>query len=268
MIKKISKKFLSPTEAVIFGKDFGMLWKYGVCRGALVGLTVLLAVFLPLVYFAAISAIPQDTQSNILQKLIPGSLNTLGYRQEFFYILLNMVLPMFFVLIPILSASLPASVFFIGEKEQGTAVTLLCTPCTAKEVFKSKFACATLNSWGITILAFICMAIIASVGNIYFAAPFFVSPAWIIEIFLLSPVLSALTVLLTYLLSGKYIYVVEAVMTCGYIAVPFLLMFIGQFAGLYRIGGQVLLGIAIAIAVADVFLYRYAVKIITAEKLI
>lgn len=269
MFDKIGKALLSPLEIILFGKDFGMLWKYGVCRVALVGLTVLLAVFLPLVYFAAITAVPIEPEAAAaLEKLIPQHLLGLKDNQGYYYIFLNMILPMFFVLIPILSAALPASVFFLGEKEQGTALTLLSAPCSPRQFFKAKVVCATVNSWVITVVAFIFMAIFVSVSNMYFSVPFFVSPAWLVEIFLLAPALSAFTVLITYLFSGKYIYIVEGVMTCGYVAVPFILLFIGQFTGLYRIGALFMVLVSVCIVVADLLLYRLAVKKISADKLI
>lgn len=269
-MKQYIKKLITPSEAVIFGKDFGYLWKYGISRSILVGLTVLLAVLLPLMYIATIIAVPGEQSSGIanISRLIPDQYAGLNYQQELYYILISMICPLFFVLIPILGAAIPAALFFVGEKEQGTATSLLCTACTPQQVFRAKCTCAVVNSLVMTLVAFFCTIIIASIGSVYFQVPFFIDFTWVVSIFLLAPALSVFSALLIYRLSGKFRYTIEAVMTCGYVAMPLILLYVGQFAGLYSISGLVMQLIAIIVFMGDFILYNTAVKKLTAEKLI
>ena len=71
-----------------------------------------------------------------------------GVERQILNLLLNYVLPLFFLIIPVMTASVMASASFVGGQEKHTLETLLYGPLSLRQVFRAKVLAAFTLSMG------------------------------------------------------------------------------------------------------------------------
>ena len=71
-------------------------------------------------------------------ELLPQGSRTGGVEMAVTGLILNYILPVFFLMIPIMTASIMAASSFVGEKEKHTLETLLYCPLYSGSVVKTK----------------------------------------------------------------------------------------------------------------------------------
>lgn len=253
-------KILSQTEAVL-KKDLLELWSVKAVRYTLLALPLFFAVLFPVAYLGMTYIAPYEEISGIsrLFAVIPDSV---GYtmRQGLFYLAVNMVCPMFFLMIPLISSLAAASCCFVGEKERGTQDSLLLSPMETVAIFKAKAFCGISLSAISTAVSLAALVIVVGVGNALLEMPFFFNWDWLVLVLVLTPAVMVFGVVYMALVSGGSKNFLESLQASGYVILPGILITLCQFAGLFTLNAVVLLLIGGLLAVTDVILWVVAVR--------
>lgn len=262
-------KFISLTEQAVVKKDFSEVWNSKMVRSTMLIVPLLMVIILPVMFLVVIYNMPLNQINGIdqMMKLLPKEAQGLNVRQSMFYLMTNLICPMFFLMIPLMSASVSAACSFVGEKERGTLETLVLTPLSLKQIFKAKVTGCIVLSAITTAVSFVAFAIVISVGDILLGMQFFLNWNWLVLLFLLAPAITVFGVIFMVLVSGKSKNYMESIQTSGYIVLPVVLIFVGQLTGLFQLSALTLLFISIGVALADIPLGIIASKSFTPEKL-
>lgn len=261
---------LSLAEKAIIKKDCGEVWHAKMARGTLIALPLLLTVLLPIFYTVIICIIPPDEVEglDVILAQLPAGFQNMDIRQICFYMLSNILSPMFFLMVPLMVSTVSAASSFVGERERGTLQSLLLTPISAKKLFRAKVLGCVLLSFLATLISFVLFAIVMAVGAVILQTPFFLNWNWAVLLVLLSPALTFFGVMFMVLISGRSKSYIEAFQSSGYIVLPVILLFVGQFTGLFQINVLILLLISVCVIVLDLVLFHFLSRSFTPEKLL
>lgn len=263
-------KFISLAEQAIVKKDFREIWNTKMARSTLILVPTVMVIILPVMFLMMVFFIPPDQMNGVdqMMKLLPPDAKGFSPQQAMFYVLTDLLCPMFFLMIPLMNSTVSASCSFVGEKERSTIETLLLTPLTVKQIFKAKvFGCIIL-SFISSLISFVVFTIVISTGDILLKLPFFFNWNWFVLIVLLAPAFTVLGVIFMVLISGRSKSYMESIQTSSYIVLPVVLLFIGQFTGLFQLNALILLVISVCVFIADFILMIVASRSFTPEKLL
>lgn len=100
---------------------------------------IVLTIALPSIFVFVISFAP-DAASDFqkLLDMLPAPDGEYSQQQQIFSLILNQIMPSFFLIIPIMTSSVMAASSFVGEKEKHTLETLLYSPLSLGRLFQSK----------------------------------------------------------------------------------------------------------------------------------
>lgn len=264
-------KLLSEPELAVVKKDFNEVWHLRSVRGTLIAVPLCMVVALPLLYFLMILYAPADQLNgveNMMKLLPPELLGFFNLKQSMFYLMVNVVCPMFFLMIPLMASTTSAAASFVGEKERGTIETLLLTPLSARSLLKAKVAGCVAISFVITGISFLLFAIVVSIGNLILKMPFFLNWSWLALVLVLSPAVTVFGVIFMVLVSGRSKSYLESMQLSGYVVLPLVLVLIGQFTGLIYLSALAVLLGGVLLAVADILLLFVAGRKFSAELLL
>ncbi len=263
-------KFISSAEQAIVKKDFGEVWNTKMARNTLIALPVILMVVLPVMYLVLIFFIPTD-QINGLDKMmlmLPKEAQGFNVQQSMFYLMTNLLCPMFFIMIPLMNSTVSAACSFVGEKERSTIETLLLTPLSVKQIFRAKVLGCVILSAISTAISFVIFTIVISTGDILLKMPFFLNWNWLVLLLLLAPAVTVFGVIFMVMISGRSKSYMESFQASSYIVLPFVLLFVGQFTGLFQLNALILLFISLGLIAVDLILLLFATRSFTPEKLL
>lgn len=263
-------KLISLAEKAIVKKDFSEVWDTKMARGTIIALPVILVVALPVLYLVMIYFIPTSQMNGIdqMMKLLPKELSAFSVQQSMFYLMTNLLCPMFFLMIPLMSSTVTAACSFVGEKERSTIETLLLTPMSVKQIFRAKVLGCIVLSAITTGISFVIFTIVISTGDILLGMPFFFNWNWFVLVFLLSPATTVFGVIFMVIISGRSKSYMESIQTSGYVVLPVVLLFLGQFTGLFRLNALILLAVSAGVLIVDGILFNIASRAFTPEKLL
>ncbi|WP_053363653.1 ABC transporter permease subunit [Bacillus sp. FJAT-27251] len=182
-------------------------------------------------------------------------------EQQLVYIFVNYLLPSFFLLVPIITASVVAANSFVGEKERRTLESLLFSPIPVKTLFISKTLASFIPSFLVSILSFIlCGFVINLLGYQLFGEMIFPTANWLVLITCLSPMVTLLTVLLNIFISARVKTFQEAQNIGGLIILPVIAMIAGQAGGLFIVGPLVMFLLSAAVLAINLVLLQRITK--------
>jgi Zn-dependent protease with chaperone function len=144
----------------------------------------------------------------------------------------------------------------------------LLTPLSLKQIFKAKVLGCVFLSAVTTAISFAAFTVVISVGDILLGMPFFLNWNWLVLILLLSPGVTVFGVIFMVLISGRSKSYTESVQTSGYLVLPLVLLFLGQFTGLFQLNALILLLVSLCVVAADVPLWMVAARSFRPEKLL
>jgi len=181
----------------------------------------------------------------ILAKMPGGMLQEMaGYtvgQKVIVFALVYMLMP-FFLMIPLMAASMLAADSFAGEKERKTLEALLYTPTTDRELLIAKMLSGWLASIAVALVGFMIYAI-----NVNAAAwsqmhrIFFPNALWLLLIIWVVPALSGLGVSLMVVVSARAQGFQDANQMAGLVVLPIVALFYAQVAGAIFINTGLLL---------------------------
>lgn len=180
----------------------------------------------------------------------------------------NMMFPMFFLMIPLMVSSVSAATSFVGERERGTLETLILTPMSLQQIFRAKVLGCILLSAIITSISFFAFSIVITVGDIILQMPFFLNWNWLVLILFFAPAVTVFGVVFMVLVSAKSKSYIESVQTSGYIILPLLFLFLGEFTGLFLLNAIHFLIISAVIIALDAVIWGFAARSFQPEKLL
>lgn len=250
-------------------KDFKGITANRRLFSAILIVPLVLTVFLPSLFIVLIYFAPDDPDFQSLAGMLPQSLQGGSLEMTIAGLVLNYIMPLFFLMIPIMTASVMAASSFVGEKERRTLETLLYSPLSLKQIFRAKVAASFLLSMLVSFLSFFAMLVVVE-AELFFLAGGLLLPgaSWAAILLLVSPAISLIAVTLIVRRSAKAQSVEESQQGAVFLIVPVILLVTGQFSGVLLVSVWLLLGIGAVCALLAWLLLKSAMGKFTYEMLL
>ena len=242
--------------AAIIKKDMQSITSNKRMFATLLIVPIVLTIFLPSVFILTLYFVPEEGEELLqLLETLPLPLQSGSSLQSMILLMLNFILPGFFLMIPIMASSVMSAASFVGEKEKRTLETLLYCPLSLKQIFRSKVTASFLISMVVSGISFAAMLVVVEALS-YTITGGFVLPdiKWIFILVLVAPAISLIAITLIVRMSAKAQSVEDAQQGAVFLLIPVLLLLIGQFTGILLISSWLLLSIGILCAFAAVIL--------------
>jgi ABC-type Na+ efflux pump permease subunit len=189
--------------------------------------------------------------------LIEDNIDTVNLQQQATSLILNYILPLFFLLIPIMASSVMAASSFVGEKEKNTLETLLYSPLPLKAIFSAKIMASFLLSMAVSVSSFIVMMLIIQTELFFLIGAFaMLNINWLIVMLLVSPSVALLAINLIVRGSAKSQSSEESQQRSVFLILPIILLVAGQFTGIMLISAWLFLAIGAVLAAVALFMFR------------
>lgn len=251
---------------IIIRKDIKLLIQNKRFISMLLIVPFVFVVVLPSVFILSLKFLPiESVNIDGLMALLPQFSDEKDIINALLDLVMNSMLPMFFLLIPIISASVMAASSFVGEKEKHTLETLFYSPLSISQIFQAKVLASLWMSYVIAMISFIFMVVFVNLELFVIDRTFFVpSVSWLLIIFLLVPAVTLLAITFIVKTSAKSQSMEEAQQKAGALVIPIMFLAVSQFSGLFVIGplfigifGAILLGLALLLLKHSARTYTY-----------
>ena len=230
---------------------------------------LVLTIILPSIYVVAVYFAPDDPDIVKLIELLPQGSRAESLEMAVSGLIFNYILPVFFLMIPIMTASIMAASSFVGEKEKHTLETLLYCPLSVKQIFQAKVLASFLFSMLVSLISFAAMLAVLELEVFFIMGSLLVPAAgWLVILFLLAPSISLIAVTLIVRGSAKAQSVEESQQGAVFLIIPVILLAAGQFSGVMLLNVWILLGLSVVCALLAWALLQKAMGRFTYEMLL
>ena len=229
-----------------------------------------LAIVLPSMIVFVTVLVPDSTSDfQKLLEMLPVPAGEYNQEQMILGLMLNKIMPAFFLVIPVMASSVMAASSFVGEKEKHTLETLLYSPLSLKQLFQSKILAGFSVGMMFSYISFAAMMLVLEI-EMFFLTGSVIMPdlSWLIIMMFIALAISIVAIAVTVRGSAKAQTMEEAQQRAVFLIFPILALVIGQFTGIILVNSWLLLGLGIVLAVFDVLLMRGAARKFTYEKLL
>ena len=249
----------------IIKKDFRGVASNRRLFSALLIVPLALTIVLPSIFVIAIHFVPDDPDITKLLSLLPEAAQAESLELTLSGMVLNYILPVFFLMIPIMATSIMAASAFVGEKERHTLETLLYCPLTLKQIFQAKVWASFLLSMLVSLISFMVIE-----AELFFLMGRLLVPSvsWLVVMLLLSPAISLIAVTLIVRGSAKAQSVEESQQAAVFLIIPLILLIAGQFTGVLLMNVWILLGLGAVCAILAWILLQKSMGRFTYERLL
>lgn len=260
---------MNQAMTAVIKKDFKGITSNRRLFASLLIVPLALMIILPSIFVFMIHFIPDDPDVQKLLDLIPRLDPSVSIELTVTGLILNYILPVFFLIIPIMASSIMAASSFVGEKEKHTLETLLYSPLSAGQIFRAKVMASFLLSMTVSMISFLAMFAVVET-EVFFLMGSLLLPDinWLIVLLLLSPSVSLIAITLIVRGSVKAQSVEESQQGAVFLIIPVLLLIVGQFSGIMLLNVWILLGLSILCASAAWLLMQRALGKFTYEMLL
>lgn len=189
--------------------------------------------------------------------LLPDTLKQSSWNaeQQVAHFVLNYMFAPFFLLIPLMAASVISADSFAGEKERGTLESLLFSPVDVRTLLLGKALAAFLPAMALSLITLVASTVVANtLGWPLFGHMFFPNVNWIPLMLLVIPSLSLAAILVNVFISAKVATFQAAYQLGAIVILPALALFFGQVSGLLLLDFSLIVAIGVLLAAIDVFL--------------
>ena len=191
--------------------------------------------------------------NNLPEDILPAGLST---EQTVIYAVIVYFMAPFFLIIPVMVASITASSAFVGEKERRTIEGLLYTPLTDRELVLGKVLGSVIPSVALGWVSFVIYSVLVNaLAAPIFGGVFFPTWTWAVIILALVPLIAFLATCLIVAVSGRSTSMQEAQGSSVLVILPVLGLVISQATGLLLFDTTVALVASAALLVIDVVVY-------------
>ena len=249
------------------------MWEITANRQLLMTIVIVplvLTLVVPSVFLLSAHFAPQELEElQELMGMLPEEMQNVETEELMVRLLMNHMLPLFFLIIPIMAASVMAASSFVGEKEQSTLETLLYSPLTVRQLFHAKVLASFLFSMLVSWIAFLGMILVLGV-EMYALTGVMLIPeiSWILVLALLSPAVSLIAITLIVRGSAKAQSVMEAQQKAAFLVLPVVFLIAGQFLGVMLLSVWILAGLSAVLAVLAWVLLRTSLAKFSGEMLL
>ena len=229
-----------------------------------------LTIVLPSI-FVLVTAFAPDAASDFqkILDMLPADNVAHSQQQRIFGLILNNIMPVFFLMIPIMASSVMAASSFVGEKEKHTLETLLYSPLSLKQMFQAKILAGFSVGMMVSYISFAAMMLVLEQEVFLLTGEAILpSSSWLAIMLLIAPAISIIAIAVTVRSSAKAQTIEEAQQRAVFLVFPILALLIGQFTGILLISAGLLWGVGAVLAALDVLLMRGAAGSFTYEKLL
>lgn len=189
--------------------------------------------------------------------------------QTIVYAVIVYFLAPFFLVIPVMTASITASSSLVGEKERRTIEGLLYTPLTNRELVLAKVLGSVIPAVVLTWIAFVIYTVIVGVlGAPMMGGVFFPTWTWAVLIVLLVPLVGFLATSLIVAVSGHSTTMQGAQGTAMFVVFPILALVISQATGLMLFTVTVAIIGALVLVTVDLLLFALVVAKFQRERIV
>lgn len=230
---------------------------------------LVLTIVMPSIYIIGAALEPESiSEFQVLLDMLPAT-DSNSDNSQFLWLLLNKLMPIFFLIIPIMSSSVMAASSFVGEKEKHTLETLLYSPLSLRQLFHAKILAGFSVGMAVSCISFVAMMLVIELEASFMIGSF-VTPdiGWLVIMLLIAPAISLAGIAITVRSSAKARTVEEAQQRAVFLVFPLLALIIGQFSGVLLIGPWLMLGLGVILAALDVLLMRKASASFTYENML
>ncbi|NLC52717.1 MAG: ABC transporter permease [Firmicutes bacterium] len=209
----------------------------------------------------------------IFSQLPPGALRATIFsfasvQEQIVYFTVNYLFAPFFLIIPLMTASVIGANSFAGEKERKTLETLLFAPLDLNTLLWAKILAAFLPA---TFLTLICSFVYGIVVNFaaypLFGRIIFPEGNWLLLLLWVTPALSLGAVFVNVLISAKVKGFQEAFQLSGLVILPILGLFIGQLSGLLLVNTIFLWWFGASLWLLDFLFVKKCVRFLNRDQL-
>lgn len=229
-----------------------------------------LSIVLPSIIVFVTILVPESTSDfQRLLTMLPVTAEEHNQEQMILGLVLNKIMPTFFLIIPVMASSVMAASSFVGEKEKHTLETLLYSPLSIKQLFQSKILAGFSVGMMVSYISFAAMMLVLEIEMLFLTGNVLMPDlSWLIILLLIAPAVSIVAIAVTVRGSAKAQTMEEAQQRAVFLIFPILALVIGQFSGVILVNSGLLLGLGIILAVIDVLLMKGAARKFTYEKLL
>ena len=231
---------------------------------------IVLTIALPSIFVFVISFAP-DAASDFqkLLDMLPAPNGEYSQQQQILGLILNQIMPSFFLIIPIMASSVMAASSFVGEKEKHTLETLLYSPFSLGQLFQSKILAGFSVGMMISYSSFAAMLLVMELEFFFLTGNLLLPAAsWLAIMLLIAPAISLVAIAVTVRSSAKAQTIEEAQQRAVFLIFPIFALVIGQFTGIILISAELLWGGGIVLAALAILLVKGAAGNFTYEKLL
>ena len=254
---------------IILKKDLRVVLSNKMMWVPMLILPVIFTIIIPAALFIVAQFPESSNDFKEIGSILGDEAAGLNDSQLLIYFAVNFMMPGFFLIIPIMSASVIAGSGFITEREHKTIETLLYSPIKVKDLFIAKIYAAFIPAYAVTLISFILFSIVIIIGqSFYFDNFFFPNFKWAVLILWVSPAVAILAILIMIVASAKSKNFQEAQQRVVFIILPVILLIIGQVSGLFALNTLLLAILGLAIFLLNYILLTAAANSFVPEKLI
>lgn len=260
---------MNAKQLVLIKKDIRSMTANKRAMSVMLLVPIVLTIVLPSIFVIGGVLAPESIADfQVLLDMLPGTAE--GTEQQLFLgLLLNKIMPIFFLMIPIMSSSVMAASSFVGEKEKHTLETLLYAPLSLKQLFQAKILAALSVGMAVSCVSFAVMLLVVEAEVIFLTGSSILPDAsWLVVMLLIAPALSLAGIAITVRGSAKAQSIEEAQQRAVFLVFPILALIVGQFGGILLINVWLLLVFGIVLVAADALLMRGAAGRFTYEQLL
>jgi len=183
------------------------------------------------------------------------------------FLLLQQFMPLFLIM-PVIIPVTIASYSIVGEKAGRTLEPLLATPITTTQLLAAKAFAAVIPAVAATLLGFGIFATGTAIIASKVVLAQFISPLWLLGIFVVGPLLSIAGVSMAVMISSRVNDPRVAEQLSALVMLPVLALFMGQILGAVLLNLQLMLFIALGLVVVDAVLLFFATKLFQRETIL
>lgn len=258
----------------LMGKDWRELVRNKQVVAPLLIIPLLLVVIIPtaVVFLGNNAALTssitglQGFLDNLPSDIVPEEFTT---EQTVVYAVVVFFMAPFFLIIPVMVASITASSSFVGEKERRTIEGLLYTPLTDRELVLGKVLGSVIPSVLVAWLSFLIYAVLVNIlGAPLLGGLFFPTWTWMIIILALVPVVAFLATTLIVAVSGRSMTMQGAQGSVVLVVVPVIGLVVSQATGLLLFDASIALIASAAVLAIDVAVFTAVVGRCQRERII
>lgn len=263
---------------LVFKKDWLEIKRNGQVLLPIIILPLIFSVIFPIILLTISNSPTQNMGSNDigaslthnLPAEIQAQLAQSTQTQIMVYLLVLYFFAPFFLIIPIMASSVIGSDSFAGERERKTIEALLATPISDSELLLGKILVSFIPAMLITFIAFGVYATTVDVITFGMFNGMLLLPNvnLLVMVFGVAPTIALCSIGLTVIISAKVKGFKEAQQISAALVLPVLGLVFAQISGLLLLGSIILAALIGLLAVVDMAIFYFGVKIFQREEIL